>query len=113
VEFFTYTRNRKPITKIAKLSHDSNAEVNWISQKLLEEKIKMPVDPIHSKEERQVAGRVHGIEMKAEGTVRLKWCYHTRRTPHETVFTITSAYDPPFDAVLGADSIRENKHNRP
>ena len=36
-----------------------------------------------------------------DGYVDLEWCFENTKTTNKSRFFVTSAHDPPYDAVLG------------
>lgn len=63
-------KNDRRIANIAKLSYDTEPDINWISQRYVDETLEVAYR--ESKEEDYVR-QVHGIDMKAKGTVELEW----------------------------------------
>ena len=94
------------IWRIAKLSFDTTAETNLISQRLVTEVLGLTINPLE-KECNTCVERQSG-EVDAQGYVDLVWSFERSRKIFEpTRFVVTSTYDPPFDAVLGrSDSIK-------
>jgi hypothetical protein len=92
------------IWRIAKLSLDTTAGTNLISQRLVTEVLGLTINPLECNTcvERQSG------EIDAQGYVDLVWSFERSRKIFEpTRFVVTSTYDPPFDAVLGRrDSIK-------
>jgi len=97
IEFYTGQRDARDVWRIARLSFDFDTDVNLISPRLVTEVLGLVITPLEHKDE---YGK--GQNKRFQGYVDLTWCFYTsRKICGPMRWMVTTAYDPPFDAVLG------------
>jgi len=85
--------------RVAILTYDRKSKTNVISQELVTTVLGTPIQPFDEYTTKPKKSRRHRYD--TDGYVDLEWCFENTKKTHNTRFFVTSASDPPYDAVLG------------
>lgn len=88
---------KKP-SSIAILTYDRKSNISVIAREFVKLELDMPIQPLDA---RTKPRRTWRPRPKVDGYVDLDWCFHGTGAMYSTRFFVTSAHEPPFEAILG------------
>ena len=81
---------------------DESTDANLVSAKLVTEVLKTHITPTSKNGFHPIGDKY----VETAGSVDLIWCFHaTSRKIYKVRFSVTAAWDPPFDLIVGRKTI--------
>jgi hypothetical protein len=110
IDIYTNLATNPPSSRNAVLSLDPTSEINLMSRPLLRGVLDLEIQPLQKEGGSRVSTSVivDGKQIALEGYVDIRWSIKNKpRKIYNTRFFVPDMEKPPFDAILGKDSVLE------